>query len=123
VVVDDNTFATSGLDDKWLPFDHMATLRLIWPAFFQGRRPIMASPFIALSDQGNADTSTPPSGQLYLQSFLNGAGVTVANGTCADYFLRDVVSFEPVDGADAGMLTSPMDAAAPGDALVEGARD
>jgi hypothetical protein len=119
--LDDNTFVTSGWNDRWLPYDGGETLIVWFPPQFAGRTAKIPQAVLGTDPTpndvvNNGNNFTPVAGQLVLYNDLNtndagtfGGSFTVTNGSCASYYARFEVDFVPL-GADAG---SVADAAAP----------
>jgi hypothetical protein len=125
--LDDNTFVTSGWNDRWLPYNGGETLTVWFPPQFAGRTAKIPQAVLGTDPTPNGgdafndgDNFTPVAGQLVLFNDLNthgndagtvGGSFTVTNGSCASYYARFEVDFVP-SGADGG---SAGDAAAPSD--------
>jgi hypothetical protein len=95
-LVDPNTWQSTPVDGDWIPF----TKQRIW--FFEMRElgdrlPILITPYISaernpVHDNGNW---TIGSGNLAEQSGAGLGRIAIKNNTCADYYIRLVVTAEP----------------------------
>jgi hypothetical protein len=152
VMLDPNTYATTQLDDDWLQFRSMETMMVSFPpdvqAAIAGRQPatinvyvgtdatpngffsngMPASPGKSFGDASGAffggDQFIPATGQLAYLNFFTPGGFWVTNASCANYFVRVVVTYPelppPPPPIDAGVPTGDGGEAtdAPTDATV-----
>ena len=132
-LIDEDTWESSPQDGAWLPFPAAQIYFFEIPALGD-RRPQVILPYISpIADPNVVVAGRPPSnftlaaGNLAELSGVGPNRFAIRNGTCADYFLRVVVSLEPRPPraepeaiADASADAEPVDA---GDAGADGASD
>jgi hypothetical protein len=103
-MIDANTYETNGFDEDWIPYGPNVTLIVDYSSVVPPDRvPLDVEPYLAVSISPNDGSSSfvNAAGGLVQYAFINGAGFTVVNTTCATYFARFVVHFEPVTDASA----------------------
>jgi len=110
-LVNPDTWQSSPIDGDWIPF----TKQRIW--FFEmdalGRLPATITPYISAERNPVRDGNwTIGSGNLAEQSGAGFGRVAIKNNTCADYYIRLVVTAAPRPSAPAP-TADPADAAAP----------
>lgn len=134
-LLDEDTWESSPLDGKWLPYPHQRTWVLFYGGYMKGRTPTSVQVFLSADERPNQAGSnfTQGGGDVVKMYNVTSDSMGLVNGTCADYFVRVVVKAPrfppPADaGADgpveAGLDASGDDAgaeASPGDASDAGA--
>jgi hypothetical protein len=110
--IDPNTWESNPLESPWLNFHGMQTYTFHLPPEFAGRRIALTQPYVSVADDpvGEASPWVAISGnatEWFLQPGPNGAPsdppvISVLNDTCAQYWLRVVVTFAAVNDTDGG---------------------
>jgi hypothetical protein len=135
--IDDNTYETNPLylldggSPPWVPFPHAQVVVLDFgPPFVcpgcPQRQIASTEVYIGTSScdacspnlGSNGDNWTQSSGNLAELFFASPGGLVIRNSTCADYVMRAVVHFDPVEGGAPVVLAEPV-----GDAATEDAAD
>jgi hypothetical protein len=100
-MIDEDTWESSPQDGAWLPFPGAQLYFFEIPALGD-RRPQVILPYISPIEDPNVFVAGRPASNFTLaggnSAELSGVGpnrFSIRNGTCADYFLRVVVSLEP----------------------------
>ncbi len=127
-LLDEDTWESSPLDGKWLPYPHQRTWVLFYGAYMKGRTPSSVEVFLSADERPNQAGSnfTQGGGDVVKMYNVTSDSMGLVNGTCADYFVRVVVKaprFPAEAGAgaiDAGAAASPADGGA--DASLDDAR-
>jgi hypothetical protein len=117
-MIDENTFVTNDLNERWLDYEGAVTLLIWFPPEASGRIPIGIRGEMASAALPNIDATTlvdagvvnftEAAGQLAYYNNLHtepspldvdghrvGGGVWAANATCQKYFARFIVDFVP----------------------------
>lgn len=103
--IDANTWETSNVTGKWMPYDGNATITISWTRP-DGRVPYSVEPYVGVANDGgdNPNQDDIDGGD----NFINGAGalveyldwntshVILLNSTCASYVARFVIHFPPL---------------------------
>ncbi len=115
-LLDEDTWESSPLDGKWLPYPHQRTWVIYYGGYMKGRKPSSIDVFLAADERPNQAGSnfTVGGGDVVKMYNVTDDSMGLANGTCADYFVR-VVVHAPRAAADAG-ATDATDATDAGDA-------
>lgn len=113
-MIDENTWESSPVDGRWLPYPRQRVYVLDIPEL-GGRTPQLVLPYIsAAEDPLNQRANWTLAGGNLSELFgVRPNGLDVKNGTCADYNLRLVVvaaPFPPEPSADGGVATPVVDA-------------
>lgn len=106
VANDPNTWETNPIDGEWVPYPHAHRTKLFAPFNPQEREIVNVQIYISPDQHpGNTPNTNWSSGAGNLASIRDfGAQIWVDNGTCADFFMRAVITASPIrpDAGDAG---------------------
>jgi hypothetical protein len=105
--IDPDTWETSDINGRWIPFDGNQTLTIKWTANGgPARTPYDVTPTIGVvendapnpnQNDGDAGSSfTPVAGQGVEYLHWAADGVVVLNNSCASYLARFIIRFKPV---------------------------
>lgn len=122
-LLDEDTWESSPLDGKWLPYPHQRTWVLFYGGYMKGRTPTSVQVFLSADERPNQAGSnfTQGGGDVVKMYNVTSDSMGLVNGTCADYFVRVVVKAPrfpaPADAGvevpvDAGLDASPDDGGA-----------
>jgi hypothetical protein len=102
-VVDANTYETNAIDEPWLDYPGQRSYLIHFPIDF-GRPPLWTDTYVATDPNANAPGNqwAQTAGNLAEMGVASSTAIFVHNDTCADYYLRVVVHFPPVEATDAG---------------------
>jgi hypothetical protein len=103
-LVDPNTWESNDVNSKWLPYLHARTWHFYYPQLGV-RQPDQVTAYISANENPNmtADTFITGGGNVAKFYSVFAGGATLANDSCADFFVRVVVHVPPY--ADAGTST------------------
>lgn len=106
-LLDEDTWESSPLDGKWLPYPHQRTWVLFYGGYMKGRTPTSVEVFLSADEHPNQAGSnfTQGGGDVVKMYNVTSDSMGLVNGTCADYFVRVVVHAPrlPAPGADAAV--------------------